>query len=269
MHRGLPSSRLGRLPHAGRLGRSGRPGLRPGLGLGLAITIAAGGCVANGGDEGILVLKNVAGSDMCVFSASESELGIGHGSLDVLLRRGYLFGAQLKSRITALAGQEDQRTIITRSAKIDIAFPGSTLFSDAELEDLRSRGLTHFKQLFSVPIAPNGGITDAPFILVPGELSAAILDKAGTSKPFSLEAIATFSIEGNMSGETVTSQPFSYPLTIGSSIGVNDAGTCPLPKSFGTVRAGYACNAAQDGIVDCCHDASNGSLTCPATISTM
>jgi hypothetical protein len=238
------------------------------VGLTLAAHLALlGGCLAESGDGGIFVLKNVLAADKCVLTPSESEPGIAHGRLDLLLPSSYIFIAQMKSRITALTGQEDQRTIITSGAKIDIAFPGSQFFNDTELADLRTAGLTHFKQLFTAPLAPNGGLTDAGFDLVPLELVRRIVAKATLTTLFRLEAVATFTIEGDMSGLTVTSQPFVFPITMGNNLSVNVAGTCPLPMDFGAPRTGYSCNPAQDGVVDCC--TTGGFLRCPANVSTM
>src|SRR4051812_39507508 len=92
----------------------GIAGLAPGL---MLVAVAAlvslgGGCVADGSDGGILVLKNVHADTNCMTSASETETAVSSGNLDLLVPGGYLFIAQLKGRITAVAGQEDQRTII-------------------------------------------------------------------------------------------------------------------------------------------------------------
>jgi len=233
------------------------------LGLALIIVLGAlGGCVANGGDESILVLKNVVADATCTASSSSAEVGLSHGRLDLLLPSGYLFIAQLKSRITALTGQEDQRTIITSGARVDITFPNSTVFSAAELADLRSSGLTHFKQLFSVVISPNGGIADAPFDLIPVDLVDRIAAKTTPSAAFRMEAVATFTVDGDMSGQGVTSQAFTYAITIGNGVGVNITGLCSDVKAGFVARTGYACNPAQDGVVDCC--VSGSRLVCPA-----
>ena len=241
--------------------------------LGLALVALAGGCVADSGDGGILVLRNVVADAMCATTGNSAEVSLGHGRLDLLLGRGYLFIAQMKSRITALVGQEDQRTIITSGANVDVAFPGSTLFSDAELADLKSAALTHFKSPFSQVIFPNGGISDGFFELIPGELVRRVAAKAGRSNSVRIEAVATFTIVGDMSGETVTSQPFSYPVTLGNEVTVNVIDKCPLEKAT-MLRTGYACNPAQDGVVDCCgtrnlqdNSIVSGSLFCPATVS--
>jgi len=242
--------------------------------LGLAFVALLGGCLADGGDGGILVTRNVVADDMCATLGSESEATRSHGTLDVLLGTGYTFIAQMKSRITAIEGTEDQRTIITSGAKIDIAFPSSTMFSDAELSELRTTGLTHFKSPFTQVINPNGGVSDGFFTLIQDSLTQRILQKMDLSKRNRLEALATFTIEGTMAGETVTSQPFSYAVTIGNEINVNVMGSCPVAQGT-KPREGYACNAAQDGIVDCCGTRNlDGSpdlttLRCPAVEGSM
>ena len=241
--------------------------------MGLALVALVGGCVADSGDGGILVLRNVVADSMCSTLGSATEATRAHGSLDLLVGGGgYLFIAQMKSRITALAGQEDQRTIITSGANVDVTFPGSTLFSDAELADLKASALTHFKSPFSQAIFPNGGLSDGFFTLIPGELGRRILMKSGMRLGFAIEALATFTIEGDMSGERVTSQPFSYAVTIGNGISINIVGSCPR-ASGSMLSTGYACNPAQDGAVDCCATVNpDGSivldtLRCPATVS--
>jgi hypothetical protein len=231
----------------------------------LVAAAALSGCVAaDGSDGGILVLKNVAADSMCKVTVSETEIGISHGSLELLVPGDYLFIAQMKSRITALTGQEDQRIVFVRGARIDIEFPNSMLFSADELAQFKSMGLTHYESQFSASISPNGGLTDAGFSLIPGQLAQKVADKLGRGNPARVEAVATFNIVGDMSGAEVTSQRFSFPVTMGFGVVFRNVGTCPLPTSFGMPRTGYACNAAQDGIVDCCTAATG--LTCPATI---
>jgi hypothetical protein len=231
------------------------------LGFVAVVVGSGGGCTADSGDEAILVLKNVHAGEGCLATNAASETGIAHGALDLVFHSGYVFVAQLKSRITALAGQEDQRTIFTSGANVDIKFPGSTFFSDTELTELQNANLTHFKQPFTVPIAP-GGISDVPFDLIPDSLAERIAVKAGTASNFRLEALATFTVVGDMSGGDVSSQPFTFAVTLGNSIVVFNRGACSaLPTSF-VARPGYACNLSQDDALDCCE---NGTMfTCPA-----
>jgi hypothetical protein len=223
---------------------------------------AAAGCVANGGDESIIVLRNVlAGSSTgCTFSSEATEVGLSQGSLDVQRGTGYLFGAQLKSRITALTGQEDQRTIFTSGANVDISFPSTMVFSDAELAAFKSANLLHFKSPFTVPLHPNGTVTDIPFNLIPAELAIALQTKAGFT---SVVADASFKIVGDLAGGEVTSQTFHYPVTILAAGLLVDKGECAMLAASFVPRVGNACNPGQDGVVDCCSD-PRGLAVCPA-----
>jgi hypothetical protein len=231
--------------------------------LGAAVLALAGGCLADNGDESIIVLKNVhVVADECTPAASATELGWSHGSLDLLRPSSYMFMAQLKSRVTADAEQQDQRTIFTSGANVDISFPGSALFSAAELDDLRTAGLTRYKAPFVTLILPNGGITDVPFELIPEELVERILAKADLTSRFRLEAQATFTVVGEMSGGSVSSQAFSFAITIGNGVALNVTGACSELASDFIAQTGYICNPAQDGILDCCTAA--GGLVCPA-----
>jgi hypothetical protein len=228
----------------------------------LGMFALAGGCTADSGDESILVYKNVHAGDNCTTSAAINETGWSHGGLDLLLPSAYIFVAQLKSRVTAELGQEDQRTIFTSGANIDITFPGSTLFSAAELAELRTAGLTHYRDPFVAPIAPNGGISDVPFQLVPEELVERIIAKADLNQRFRLETLATFTVVGDMAGGSVASQPFAYAITIGNGVSINVTGSCSTLATGFSARTGYSCNPAQDGVIDCCTAA--GGLVCPA-----
>jgi hypothetical protein len=232
--------------------------------LATALALAATtGCVASGGDESIIVLRNVLGGSStggCTFTSQESEVGLSQGTLDVQRGTGYLFGAQLKSRITSLTGQEDQRTIFTSGANVDIAFPSTTVFSDAELADFKAANLLHFKSPFTVPLRPNGIVTDIPFVLIPGDLAVKLQAKLGFT---SVVADASFRIVGDLAGGEVTSQTFHYPVTILAAGLVLDAGECALLSSSFMARVGNVCNPGQDGVVDCCSDA-RGAQICPA-----
>jgi hypothetical protein len=235
----------------------------------VALGALLGGCSASGGDEAMLVLENVFASANCTTTPAQSEPGISHGTLDTSLLTGYLFIAQVKSRITALDGEQDQRTIVITGANVDITFPSSTVFSAAELADLKSKGLTHFFAPFSAPVTPNGGITDVGFELIPQQLTEAVAQKelsSGTA--IRLESIEKFTMLGTMSGESVTSQEFTYSVTIGGGTTVRIVGTCPLPQGSATPSSGYSCNPGQDGAADCCSNGPGELPTCPAVIST-
>jgi hypothetical protein len=224
------------------------------------VSSSVAACATDGG-ESIIVLKNVVPGTGCTFTASESEGFVTHGTLDITADAPYLFAGQMKSRIilnadptgTGTTADTDAKTIFLRSANIDLAFPG-TMPAGLPAD------LTHFKKLFSAVLRP-AAITDATFELIPADLAKAILATNPTSN---IEVEATFTVIGDLGGSSVSSQPFVFPVTLGAGINRNNLGACPAPK--GTVpRTGNVCNAAQDGIVDCC--TTGTTLTCPATVA--
>jgi hypothetical protein len=226
----------------------------------IIISLLLVACVSNG-DEGILIIKNVAPGAGCTFMASEDEPFFSHGVLTLddpnFPMPVYVVNPQMKSRITALDTEIDQKTIITSGADVDVSFADTTLFSSSELDDLKSQGLTHFKQLFSAPITPNGGLTDAGFVLLPAALVTAIGGKLPAGGQ--TEVVSVFTVRGNFSGADVSSQAFQYAVTVGHNLVVNPV-ACPAAT---TPRTGNPCNEAQDGVVDCC---AGNPMVCPATM---
>jgi len=224
----------------------------------VAAVASVGGCAASG-DEAILVMSNVVAGDNCT-TTTGTQTVLAHGSLELVVPTSYVFFANLKSRITALTGQEDQRTISVWGANVDITFPNSTLFSADELAQLRTDALTRFRAPSDTFLTP-GGTATAPFDIIPQGLVERIAAKVDLSQEFRLETIATLTVVGTMSGGDVTSQPFAYPVTIGNQISVHITGNCSALASDFTARQGYSCNPYQDGVIDCC---LNGGLVCPA-----
>lgn len=237
------------------------------LALVLGAAAALAGCAANGGDEGLLVLKNVvpmaATGGGCSFSSQQTEVSLVRGSLDVSFPGGYVFIAQVASRITALTGQEAQRTVFTRGANVDLTFVDTTLFTAAELDALKAKNVTHFMAPFTAPIAPNGGVTDVLFELIPPELGVAVAPKLMANTTL----LATFTIVGDLAGGDVTSQKFQYTVTLTNGGLRNIKGTCASLSASFTPRVGSPCNAFQDGPIDCCTVLDNMNKmvdVCPA-----
>ncbi|MGE0550557.1 MAG: hypothetical protein AB7O24_03125 [Kofleriaceae bacterium] len=224
---------------------------------------------ADSGDEGIQIVKNVAPpDDSCSFTSEETEPLIGAGTVHLFASQ-YWLHPQLTSRISADEGEESQRTVFTTGARVDIEFPDETLFSASEQEALRESGATHFESRFTVPIAPNGGRTDAAFVAIPTAFFDAVRAKFAGSSNLNAIVITKSVVYGTLGGGggEVTSQPFSFPVTICTDCIVNVVGACPLP--MGTmVNGGNACNPFQDGVVDCCVT-PNQSVVCPAQVAQM
>lgn len=232
-----------------------------------------GACVDNSSDGAIFITKNVAPGDDCTFTSTEGELFLPHGVWSVHSPGGYQMFPQMTSRITATADQIDQRTIILQGGRVDIEFADAQLASELDLARLESEGITKFQSRFSAPLLPNGGITDGSVELLTRRLIDEIIavrpgiDATDGSEPtFSTELLASLVVFGDLAGDEVTSQTFTFPVTLCNNCVVNIVGACPLPADA-MPRSGNACNPFQDGNVDCCVEA-DGDLACPATLAT-
>jgi hypothetical protein len=225
------------------------------LGLGLAA------CASDTGDEGIFLSKNVSPGDGCIFSATQAELFNPHGSFSLFARRGYDLFPQMISKITSREDNVEQRTIQVRGARVDLAMADGSAVNAP----------THFESLFAAPLAPNGGISDAAFELVPVAFAAAVATAnnitPATTTVFKAEVVAKVVLFGDLTGNEVTSQEFQYPVTLCNDCVTNIIGTCPLPSATVLANVGNPCNAYQDGYVDCCISGNN--VICPGTIAPM
>ncbi|MGE0401550.1 MAG: hypothetical protein AB7T06_32915 [Kofleriaceae bacterium] len=209
----------------------------------------------------------MAPNDECSFDSSEGEPFIGHGVINVFSTNPYLIFPQMKSRITTTDNSQlEQRTIQIRGARVTLDF------KDSAVGSLVSAPNKKFSTLFSGPLAPNSGsATDGIFTLIPDEALAEIAAGKTTADDFETEVVGKIVVYGDLAGDEVTSQEFQFPVTIctkcvfGNMTGGGVIPTCPLPAA----RAGNACNPYQDGVVDCCLDATaNNELVCPGYVAT-
>jgi hypothetical protein len=252
--------------------------------LALALALAVAAC-ADTGDEGFVVRNNLApAAGACTFMASTSSPFLSRGTLSTRSRSAYLLTPLIQSRITAAMGQEAIRTVSLMGAKVDLAIGPITVedaagnvtfscaaeganqcFGEAERATLASAGTTKFRQPFSAPLPPNGGLSSAVFDLVPTAVVNEIGRKAGAIPAggrMSALVLATATIYGRLGGDDVDGLPFDYPVTVCTDCVVNHLGPCGGVKTSFMPRPGNPCNAFQDGVIDCC---SNGAeLVCPA-----
>jgi hypothetical protein len=158
-----------------------------------------------------------------------------------------------------------ERTVLTTGARVEVvpgAGPdGMPILSAAELTALGEIN-TRFTTLFTVDIAPDGGLVGAAFDVLP----PATLEAIGTKLTGPTE-LAQVRVDVTVFGETISgtdveSDPFRYPITICNGCQQNDLGSCVGLVAEG-IRTGGACNAFQDAAMDCC-TTSGGAFTCPA-----
>jgi hypothetical protein len=225
----------------------------------------ATGCAANSGDEGFLILNNSAPPiGMCTFSGDLTQPYIPAGFLSTVSSSGYILNPLLESRITALTGQEVQRSLTIMGARVDLKVVSATVTSATGAitnvtTNLPSE-LTHFQQLVSATLAPSGSANVTfemvPWAVIPNLTSGAAI---GATDRFHATIDATVTMYAEMGGSEVDASAFHFPVTVCNDCLVNVIGACPIAA----VNKGNACNPFQDFTVDCCTNAAGG-LVCPA-----
>jgi hypothetical protein len=209
--------------------------------LSVTIFVLAAGC-ANTGDEGMFIVNNTAppAGNACTLTGDPGQAFLAHGEIAANAPQGYLLTPLVKSRVDALTGHEDQRTIHVGGANVVLSKASST----GSLSQVAS-----YTSLFSGSISPLGTANFA-FELVPASQLAVSADT---------EFSADITVFGMLGNDTIMGEPFTYALTVCTNcvtINHGDCATAPPP-----VKTGDPCNIFQDGQVDCCMSATG--LLCP------
>jgi hypothetical protein len=257
--------------------------LRPSHLLSAALAAVAVGCTVDTGDSTVLVLGNMQPMSMCTFTPALNSQFISGGTLDIsadraaghtTVQRGYLFGPLLENDAVADTSNQAlvaRRTFTIGGAHVDITFNDTNEFSSAAQQTLHDMGLTHFDALFAGTIEPNGGLGVFTFELVP----AALIDKILTDHPPAMPYVpfapvgmtAKVVIYGTLGGGNVESHAFNYPITVCDTCLLDNVGPCAALKTGFVARTGGLCESNQDGVTDCCTDAT-GAQVCPAVAPT-
>ena len=226
------------------------------------------GC-ANQGDEGMIVLNNTAVSGACTLTGAAGQPFLSHGELYALGNNGYLLTPLIQSRVTAETGGMGtadliQKTISLRGADISLTVEAVSVRNgdgSYSVSTPANKQVDPFSVLFSGSLPPNGTV-NVGFEVIPPATAQRILSIAGyqTGQLMAAEVLAQVTIRGDLGGDEITASPFHFPISVCTDCVVNNLGACPV---VGTARVGNACNVFQDGVVDCCTNASN-QLVCPA-----
>ncbi|HEY5949223.1 MAG TPA: hypothetical protein VIV40_27205 [Kofleriaceae bacterium] len=231
--------------------------------------VALVACV-DSGDEGIYVLNNSAVTgESCTLSGSPDQAMVGHGQVNVLSPVAYVMTPLIESRIQSVDGVDDtSKTVQLRGADIKLTIKAVSIERGGQFMVTQPEtALPPFSVLFSGSLKPGGSVNAFVELIPPGtirqiaQMSGANLDTDSLNS----EVLAEVTIKGDLGGSSVESQPYFYPVTICNDCIVVNNGACPMTVA---PRAGNACNPYQDGVVDCCVDASN-NLVCPGSTTMM
>src|SRR5262245_40135049 len=96
------------------------------------IVLALAGCVADGGDEGLVVRNNLAPDETtCELTPATTAPYLSRVTIHTRSPGPYLLSPLVESRITAAMGQESARTVALMGARIDLAI-GPITVEDAQ-----------------------------------------------------------------------------------------------------------------------------------------
>lgn len=227
-------------------------------------TLAFAACVDTG-DEGIYVLSNSAVGDTCALSGNPDQASIGHGMINAFSPVAYVMTPLIQSRLVSSAGTNDDisKTVQLRGADIRLTRKAISIERDGQFVNSNEEKMyPGFSVLFSGMIPPSGSANAFVDLIPPATLRTIAADTGANldTDSINVEILAEVTIKGDLNGDSIESQPYFYPVTVCDDCVVNVVGACPIT---GTPRVGNACNPFQDGIVDCCVEAS-GSVSCPA-----
>ena len=240
----------------------------------LTAVLALTAC-ANQGDEGFIVLNNTAVADSCSLTGDPNQPFIAHGEIYSGSPKGYMLTPLIQSRVTTggagsgAAVDPTTRTIFFKGANVTLDVKAVSIErADGSFTNPNvtlSGQQAQFSALFSGSLPP-GGSANVAFELIPVQTLRTIqmASGAGPTDRMRAEVLATITILGELNGDEVSAQPFTFPVSVCNDCVVVNLGACPVTAM---ARTGNACNPFQDGVVDCCTDA-DGFLTCPAPTAT-
>ena len=169
-----------------------------------ALLVGSLSACADKGDEGMFIFNNTAvpSGGTCSTTGDQSQLSLALGAIsyyatDSHFNAGYILAPLIESRITALTGNEAQRTIHLEGA-------------DVTVQSVTDGGAGQSRTvLFSGAVAPNGGTTNVVFEVLPAQLI-----KQFGSATENKQVLATVVVYGTLGGGRIDAEPFEYPITI-------------------------------------------------------
>lgn len=220
--------------------------------------LGAGACVGNNSDSGLRILGNVAPGAACDVDSSSTTF-VDDGLIDAQSPIGYVFTPSVVNDLQTVSGEPiGPKTIYVTGARIDIRFYDPDFASLAV-----DASLLEFQVPTSGSIEPNGGTAAYSFEIIPPELLdrlAVELPDPGPGEISRTTLDVAITMVGTHGNGEVTSNTFHYPVEVCDSCVYNDVGACASLDTTFMARTGGACNAFQDGVIDCC----DNFTVCPA-----
>jgi hypothetical protein len=238
-----------------------------------AASALVAGCSGTPPGAFIIVQNQVPNSD-CSIPAGLGQVYRGEGVLDVRLisqqKTGYELFPVMQNNFPAPTGGQtvDANRIALSGFNVDVEVPSDATGDIADLiNGYRGDGAApgdhqkvQFGTLTSGSVASGGGFTSSAVEVFPVALAIDVLNKHVLSPTDTFTVLASVRGLGKTLSSSVTSDSFTYPITLCDGCLMDDLGPCPVAAS-----AGNQCYLGQDSSTGCC--TQNGQLFCPAMVA--
>jgi hypothetical protein len=213
----------------------------------------------------VYILRNQVLTDGCTVSPSVTDF-VSFGQLDVtdpipgsnLVNTGYLLAAAVQNGTTGNVNDPNLHIFFAMGADVELRSNGST-GSDSVIAALGVRDLVNRTQYFAGSI-PAGGVAGMGIPIIDSEQTEAIGEIIGTQV---VQIIARSKVFGTIDGNSVTGDPFDFPVTVCKGCLFQDLGACSVVSMSDMMfSTGGTCNKLQDSLLDCC-ELDGGALQCP------
>ncbi len=217
-----------------------------------------------------IIIQNQVPQNGCVVPADLSATYLDSGTLDLSLvsagaDTGYLFFPLMQNNAPASTGGVDPNRIALSDFEVALSVdekqnPPADIVSFFKTPPRMD--LIEFSVPTSGSVSSGGGNTAGAVNVVTAELARDLPKNALPSPASFFYLTATVRVQGKTLTNTVTSDPFHYPIRVCDGCLANDLGICPLAQAGS--NSGDPCNIAQDAPVDCCELGS--ALVCPPVV---
>lgn len=220
-----------------------------------------------------IIIQDQVPQSGCAIPATLSDMYMDSGTLDMSLVNanadtGYLFFPVMQNNAPAAASGIDANRIALSEFEVDLSLGDGAPASIVNMfqKDASVAKLIEFSVPTSGSVSSGGGNTSGTVNVVPAKLAQLMLGQSGqktlTSPADFFYLMATVRAQGKTLTQTVTSDPFHFPIRVCDGCLANDVGICPLAQAG--ANTGNPCNIAQDQTVDCCELGT--ALVCPPVV---
>jgi len=216
----------------------------------------------------VYILRNQVLTSGCLIPNGSGTDFVGFGELDVtepipgtnFANPGYILAAAVQNGTTSNATLPNAHIFYAMGADVELRSNGSSA-SEALVTALSVRDLANRTQHFAASIPP-GSTAGVGFPIIDLEQTEALNQILGGQI---VQIIARSKMFGTIDGNSITADPYDFPVTVCLGCLVNDLGLCSSLSKTATFSSGGECNKIQDSVLDCC-TTDTGATQCPPVL---